>query len=127
MKQAATMRTVLVVEDEPISRAMAELTFQQMGYAVIAAATGEDALALAMATRGLDLLFTDIDLGPGLSGWHVARQARVHHPMLLVVYTSGLAGQADHAEFGVEGSVLLAKPYETYELTAALQNTGQAG
>jgi CheY-like chemotaxis protein len=115
------MRTVLVVEDDPITRMLAEATFGEMGYSVLAEETGEGALAAAVASTALDLLFTDIDLGVGVSGWHVAKQVRITHPAVHVIYCSGLAHEDDHSEFGVDRSVLLPKPYEPHELAAALE------
>ena len=120
------MRTVLIVEDEPLSRASAEISFRELGYSVIAAETGEDAIALAVATRDLHLLFSDVDLGMGVSGWHVAKQVRITHPTVGVVYCSGMACKDDHLEFGVDRSVLLLKPYETDHLILALQDTTDA-
>jgi CheY-like chemotaxis protein len=115
------MRTVLVVEDEPVTRMVAQSTFEDMGYSVIAAGTGADAIAASHASPSLHLLFTDINLGVGDSGWDVAKQVRITHPAVSVVYCSGLAHQDDHAEFGVDRSVLLSKPYEPQDLAEALE------
>ena len=62
------LRTVLVVDDEPALRVLGRLALQREGYAVLEAASPDEALRLAVGLRGpFDLLLTDVDL-PGMCG-----------------------------------------------------------
>jgi len=66
--------TVLVVDDHADSRIVARLVLESAGFRVIEAATGDDGLGAALATKPLVVLL-DMVL-PGLDGWEVARRLR---------------------------------------------------
>ncbi|MFE0759210.1 hypothetical protein ACFW16_34955 [Inquilinus sp. NPDC058860] len=59
------MRTILIVEDEPFSRMVAEAAAQELGLVPLAAQSGEEGIALAQARETLKILFTDINMPPG--------------------------------------------------------------
>lgn len=67
---------ILVVDDHEDSRVVARMVLEHAGYAVSVAATGPEALALAI-TRQPDLVLMDIVL-PGLDGLEVSRRLRMH-------------------------------------------------
>lgn len=68
MRQQPNPRTILVADDTPSVRTLILRVCEANGYRVIEAASGEDALRLAGAVRGLiDILVTDVDM-PGMSG-----------------------------------------------------------
>lgn len=109
--EGARARTILVVEDEAMVREITVEVLRDAGYRVLAAEDGEAAEAVIAREGGmLDLLFTDIDLGPGATGLDLARAARVRRPDLPVIYASGGRGGLGLRE-GVDGSAFLAKPY----------------
>ena len=86
---AAGVETVLVIEDQPEVRRLIERTLSRRGYAVVAAADGAEALAVAHAHSGpLHVLLTDVVL-PGASGREIARQLIAERAQLRVVYMSG--------------------------------------
>ncbi|WP_343712898.1 response regulator [Inquilinus sp.] len=118
------MAAILIVEDEPFVRMMAEDAAQSLGLAPLSAADGEAAIALARATETLAILFTDIHMPPGPDGWSVARAVREIHPGIRVVYTSGQVGPEDWARLGVPHSRLLPKPYTSGELATAIDEAG---
>jgi DNA-binding response OmpR family regulator len=68
------------------------------------------------AVRGL---ITDINLGPGLDGWDVARRARELIPGVPVVYMSGASGD-DWTSKGVPNSIFIAKPFAPAQITTAI-------
>jgi CheY-like chemotaxis protein len=115
------MPTVLIVEDEPMSRFAAEQMVQSLGFETIATATGEAALDSARRQR-IDLLFTDIQLPGDIDGWAVARALKQMNPAIRVIYTSGRAGPEEHATHGVTGSCLLPKPYSDEDLAGAIED-----
>ena len=70
---------------------------------------------------GFAALVIDINLGPGTTGFDVARFARQIDPEIPVIYVSGQTTPASFAAFGVPGSVFLAKPFTAAELTQRLR------
>jgi CheY-like chemotaxis protein len=104
------MAAILIVEDEPFVRMMAEDAAQSLGLQLLSATGGEAAIAAARTVPALEILFTDINMPPGPDGWTVAREVREIHPSVRVIYTSGQAGPEDWARFGVPQSRLLPKP-----------------
>ena len=114
---------VLVVEDEPTVRTLAESILEDFGYATLSAANAREAHILLRAGRPVDLLFTDINMpdGPnGLDGLELARTAIELRPGLRVLYTTGGAiTQGMTARF-VDGARFLQKPYTRERLFKAL-------
>jgi len=120
------MAAILIVEDEPFARMIAEEAALGLGLQPLSADGGEAAIALAREAASVAILFTDIHMPPGPDGWTVARAVRDIHPGVLVIYTSGLAGAEDCARLGVPGACLLPKPYTFDELAAAIARSGLA-
>ena len=85
---------VLVVEDNPMSRATAVELFQELGFAVFDAYNGHHALALLEARPQIDLLFIDVRM-PGMSGPELAEVVRRRRPEIKVVLTSGYVGEEE--------------------------------
>lgn len=107
---------VLIVEDEPLVREIAEEEFADAGFRVIAVGDGEQALERLESEPKIDLLFTDIRLPGALDGWAIAREARSRRPELPVIYATGFsAGPADV----VAGGILFKKPYKVSAIIAA--------
>jgi two-component system, cell cycle sensor histidine kinase and response regulator CckA len=103
---------VLVVEDDAEVRALAAHILESLGYRVVQAASGEDALAIARARHdSIDLLLTDVVM-PGLNGRQVADLITSIHPQCRVLYTSGYTDDAI-VRHGVldDGIAFVAKPY----------------
>ena len=89
--------TVLVVEDEPTVRALAESIIEGLGYTILSAANAREAIALMERDESIDILFTDINLPDGpdaIDGLELARKAVELCPSLRVIYTTG-HGQTD--------------------------------
>jgi PAS domain S-box-containing protein len=85
----ATAGTVLLVDDEPLVRASTADMLAEMGYEVVEADSGADALAL-IEVRVPDLVITD-HLMPGLSGTDLALILASERPGLPVLIVSGYA------------------------------------
>jgi DNA-binding response OmpR family regulator len=81
---------VLVVEDEPLVRALAVRVLRAAGYDVLDAGDAEQALALVDAGKRarIDLLLTDVVMPRG-SGPDLARRLRASSPELPVLFASG--------------------------------------
>ena len=79
---------ILVVDDEPSNRALAERVLVSVGYAVTTAANAEEALALIQRGPGFDLFVLDI-LMPAMRGTELAARIRQLHPDAKVLYFTG--------------------------------------
>ncbi len=90
---------------------------------MIEADSGPAALELLEGERKVDLLFSDVLMPGGMSGWMLAQQGRRHRPGLNVLLCSGYPGDAvtDHdlPEHGVE---LLPKPYAKADLARKVRS-----
>jgi len=100
--------TILVVEDEGAVRAFVERVLRALGYTVLFAQHGLDALQLAQRGFAFDLLLTDMVM-PGLHGSALAARLTAHQPRLRVIYMSGYAATLPE-ELLAQG-VLLQKPF----------------
>ena len=95
----STTYTVLVAEDEPAILRLLVTVLEQHGFSVLAAASGDEALARAEEHAGeVDLLVTVVVM-PGLSGTELAERLRVGRPGLDVLFISGYT---EHPEAMVE-------------------------
>jgi CheY-like chemotaxis protein len=110
------------VEDDVFVRASVILRVESLGYTVVAAGNGNDALAALRTHPGLDLLFTDIVMPGGMNGWELADLARQIRPGLPVLFSSGYAREAlvDQGRASAE-STILTKPYRKAELAHRLR------
>jgi CheY-like chemotaxis protein len=87
---------VLVVDDEPMVRAVAVDLFEALGFDVFEANDGIEALRLLRAHDEIGVLFTDVRM-PGMNGVELARHAQQIRPDVKVVLTSGYFGEVDEA------------------------------
>jgi PAS domain S-box-containing protein len=120
--------TILVAEDDPFVRASVVRRLESLGYTVIAAVTGDDALGKLRTNPGIDMLFTDIVMPGGMSGWDLADLARQVRSGLPVVFSSGYALETlvekGHAS---ARSIVLTKPYRKVELARRIREALAAG
>jgi PAS domain S-box-containing protein len=114
--------TILLVEDDELVRQYAETQLQSLGYRVLSAANGKDALALINAHPEIDLLFTDVVMPGGMGGRQLAETARSLRPDLKVLYTSGYTENSIVHNGRLDPGVqLLGKPYQRHELAGKLR------
>jgi CheY-like chemotaxis protein len=108
--------TVLLVDDEELVRATTASMLGELGYKVVEAASGEEALALVRDGLVLDLLVTD-QLMPGLGGTDLAVRLRQASPQLPVLIVSGYADLDSLSPTFPH----LSKPFRQMELAATLE------
>ncbi|EYF05434.1 ATP-binding protein [Chondromyces apiculatus] len=116
-RPTAGTETVLIVEDYGPVRTMIRELFVDLGYTVLVAQDGEEALETARAHRGaIDILVTDVIM-PRMGGKELAAHLVEERPHLRVLYTSGYAENAI-VQHGIlrPGSAFIAKPYRPSEL-----------
>jgi two-component system cell cycle sensor histidine kinase/response regulator CckA len=117
-------QTVLVVEDEAIVRAILGRSLRALGYQVIDAANGPEALAAwARERRTITLLLTDLSLPGGISGLELAQRLRGDQPDLPIVLSSGYHQEIAEGRESPEpaGVVHLPKPFDISELGRAVR------
>jgi PAS domain S-box-containing protein len=114
--------TILVVEDDPFVRSSVILRVESLGYKVVLAVDGTEAVMKLRTNPEIDMLFTDIVMPGGMSGWEVAELAQQMRPGLPTVFTSGYALEAlvDQGRAPVK-SIVLTKPYRKAELAHRLR------
>ena len=111
-------KTILVVDDEPDIVEMLEETLTEIGYEVITAQDGKDALRKVKLLKP-DLLILDVNI-PKMDGSQVALELRKNESTktLPVIFLTGLRSRDDC--FGVEKNVggipTFAKPFDYEEL-----------
>jgi CheY-like chemotaxis protein len=104
--------TILLAEDEAPVRGLAREVLQMLGYTVLEAASGEEALQHCQQHAGpVHLLVTDVVM-PGMSGPELAERLAAMASALKVLYLTGYADDAI-AQHGLleSGTALLHKPF----------------
>ena len=119
--------TILLVEDEAPVRHTFRIGLQRLGYRVLEAETGIQALELWEQHRGrIDLLFTDMIMPEGMTGLQLAERLRAKDPALKVIIASGYGSRAagtlspDAKSAGIR---YLAKPFEIMTLAATVRTS----
>jgi signal transduction histidine kinase/ActR/RegA family two-component response regulator len=114
--------TILLVDDDDIVRGTVGLMLEDLGYTVIEAPGGVEALAVLRRGDPIDLLFTDVVMPGSVSGRQLAEEARRIAPSLRILFTSGYTENAivHHGRLD-PGLELLSKPYTREQLAAKLR------
>lgn len=118
MSDRKNQPSILVVEDESIIRMMAVDMFEEAGFHVIEASSGEKALKLLDQHGELSALFTDVDLANTIDGFHLARIVHDAHPNTRIIVVSGqfVAKNGDLPP----GARFIGKPYDPEVVTGTL-------
>ncbi|CDZ49124.1 hybrid sensor histidine kinase/response regulator [Neorhizobium galegae] len=112
---------ILVVEDDPRVRRIAVSRLTQLGYGVIEASNGQEALDQLGQHDGIHLLFTDIVMPGGMTGDELAAEVRTRRPGMKVLFTSGYAEPAIAGRELAQSGSWLKKPYTARELAVRLR------
>jgi CheY-like chemotaxis protein len=115
--------TILLVEDEPSLRRSLAHYLRILGYEVIEASDGREAMdAWSKRSRDCDLLFTDMVMPGGTTGLALAQMLRKERPDLRIIISSGYsAGMTANGLPLDSGMVYLPKPIETRCLARAIR------
>jgi CheY-like chemotaxis protein len=106
--------TILAVDDEPLLIGLVVEMLEPLGYRILVASNGEEALKVCNDFKGrIDLLLTDVIM-PGMNGRELAEKFIVKRPETKVIFMSGYTDDAI-AHHGVleEGIVLVNKPLKS--------------
>ena len=113
---------ILVVEDNADVRKVASASLRALGYRISEAEDGPSALEILRTDETIGLLFTDVVMPGGMTGYDLAREARRLRPDLRVLLTSGFAeASLRGTDPGEMKLPRLSKPYRKAELARAVR------
>jgi PAS domain S-box-containing protein len=114
-------RVLLVEDDEAVRRSLAR-TLERLGYVVVAASSGIEALGIAAGNpEGFEILVSDVRM-PGLQGHELARRIWMLRPGMPVILMSGLADEAGTDTLTTSGAfAVLDKPFDAATIDAAIR------
>jgi CheY-like chemotaxis protein len=117
--------TILMVEDDEALRRFASLWLRKLGYNVIEAPNGVEAIKLWEQFRDqIDLLLTDSVMPGGISGIGLVERLIVEKGSLKVIVNSGYGPDRSRvATLAARGIAFLPKPYNSSELASAVRKS----
>ncbi len=112
---------ILVVDDEAELRELLSRSFSREGHEVVAVTDGREALAQA-GGDGFDIVLLDVALGPGPSGYDVARELRAQRNVVPIIMLTALDSEADAVQ-GLEAGAddYVTKPFGLAELRSRIR------
>jgi PAS domain S-box-containing protein len=114
---AERRKKVLLVDDDEAVRAASVGLLSSLGYQVIAASSGAEALDLLTRFDDIDVLFTDVVMPGGMDGGEVAKRATALRPGMKVLFASGYFEGALVREGNIAANAhFLVKPYRKKDL-----------
>jgi CheY-like chemotaxis protein len=114
LKENVDHPTILVAEDNVLLRLNTFELLEEHGYTVIEAGNAEEALKVMENRKDVRLLFTDIQMPPGVDGLELAREVHKRWPKVILFITSGQV-QPSRAEIA-DGGSFIQKPYQCEDL-----------
>jgi DNA-binding response OmpR family regulator len=117
----ASALKILVVDDEADLRAMLQRSFEREGHEVVTVPDGTQALEQASG-NGFDIVLLDVALGPGPSGYDVARELRARRNVVPIIMLTALDSEADAVQ-GLEAGAddYVTKPFGLAELRSRIR------
>jgi PAS domain S-box-containing protein len=113
--------TILVVEDQLEVREIVVTNLESLGYRVLVAADGRDALNILEAQNNIDLLLSDMVM-PGMNGKEIAAAARAMIPGLRCLFMSGFPEKGTDGRFSSATDIrILRKPFTKKVLAKTIQ------
>jgi PAS domain S-box-containing protein len=120
-QHAPQVRRILVVEDNRDVRELVVEVLETLDYVVIAAESGPAALTLLDTGTEVDLVFSDVLMPDGMSGFQLAREIRRRLPRMAIILTSGMSGIPGTTEKTMQNLPILRKPYKFEDLSNAIE------
>ena len=117
--------SILLVEDEPLTRQVTARYLAQAGFQVEVAETGEEALEFLRGDgHCVDWLLTDINLPGAINGWVVGAEYHLNHPLRPVLYVSAFASPSSPQP---ADGVYISKPYSPAMIVDTIRNLAAEG
>lgn len=113
---------ILVVEDDDRVRQLTLTRLKELGYEVLEAANGPEALTILEGARSVDLVFTDLVMPGGMSGYDLCEQIRKRDYNVKLLLTSGYAEESTRPDkLKWEHLSILSKPYRQADLARRIK------
>ena len=112
---------LLIVEDEPMVRAVAERALVRQGYTVETACDGEEAMALFAEGKSYDLVVSDVVM-PNMDGPAMARELRKQRPDMRILFMSGYAEEQLRQSINLDKVAFLPKPFSVQQIAEAVRD-----
>jgi PAS domain S-box-containing protein len=120
--RAIGTETILVAEDDDALRTYAADILRELGYHVLEAASGAEALEILGRGEEVDLLFSDVVMPGGINGRQLADEAMRRRPALKVLFTTGYTRNAIVHHGRLDADIhLISKPFSFQELAAKVR------
>ena len=114
--------TILVVDDEEALLTLTQQSLQALGYRVLTASSGRQAMERLAEESSIDLLFSDVVMPGGMTGYDLAEHATNARPQLKVLLTSGYTGKVASRNGQMRFAAnMLSKPYSQAELAQGVR------
>lgn len=120
---ARNNETILLVDDEADILKITRTNLENLGYRVLTANNGDEALEVVQGSENIDLLFTDIVMPGKLNGYELAEAAIVVRPALKLLFTTGYAKVENKITREDWINALIQKPYRSSELSKKIRET----
>jgi CheY-like chemotaxis protein len=115
--------TVLVVEDEPITRMDVVEQLEEGGFRVFEAPNADKAIKILEENPAISVLFTDVDMPGSMDGLKLAAAVRDRWPPIKIVVASGL--RKINMDALPDNSRFFSKPYNVNEIAATMRHMVQ--
>jgi PAS domain S-box-containing protein len=125
---AKASETILLIEDNNEVRAVTVRRLRNLGYTVVETENAARAIEFVREGKAIDLVFSDVVMPGGMSGFELAQWLQENAPSVRVLLTSGFAQDVARAgEPPASHLEILRKPYSGVELARALRRTMDGG
>jgi CheY-like chemotaxis protein len=111
-----------VVEDDEQLLVVTSAMLTELGYEVLSARNGRDAIQMLKSDKGFDLLFSDVAMPQGMNGVELAREAKRLRSGIKVLLTSGYAEDVLARHGALDEFVVVRKPFYRADLARSLRS-----
>lgn len=111
---------ILIVEDEDMVRAVAERALVRQGYEVVTARDGEEGLNRYADGGPFNLVISDVVM-PNMDGPAMARQLRIEHGNVKIMFMSGYAEEQLRQSIDLDNMFFLPKPFSVQQIAEAVK------
>lgn len=125
---AARDETLLVVDDEVALLDVIEIALDDLGYKVITATNGAEAVKILESNQDISLMLSDVIMPGGMDGFALAERAAEIRPGMQIILASGFTGKHGIGKLppGIV-SKRVSKPYEISAIAEAIRESIDAG